>query len=116
MRIVEGKPWAREAVRARFPILAADEYQDLGVSLHRTVVILCRVEGVRLLAVGDPDQSIYGFVGAQPELLQKLCESDGIEVVRLRFNYRCGTTIVTASEAILQEKRGMKQGEDTLAQ
>jgi DNA helicase-2/ATP-dependent DNA helicase PcrA len=106
MRIVEGKPWVREALRARFPILTVDEYQDLGVSLHRIVVILCRVGGVRLLAVGDPDQSIYGFVGAQPELLQKLCDSDGIEVVRLRFNYRCGATIVTASETILQEKRG----------
>ena len=70
------------------------------------VVVLCRVGGVRLLAVGDPDQSIYGFVGAQPELLQNLCEFDGIEVVRLRFNYRCGTTIVAASETILQEKRG----------
>jgi superfamily I DNA/RNA helicase len=62
--------------------------------------------GVRLLAVGDPDQSIYGFTGAKPELLHELSELPGIESVRLRFNYRCGKTIVKASEVALGEERG----------
>jgi len=38
-----------------------DEYQDLGLPLHRMVLALMNKAGVRIIAVGDPDQSIYGF-------------------------------------------------------
>jgi len=83
-----------------------DEYQDLGLPLHRIVLSLCFGAGVRLFAVGDPDQSIYGFAGADPALLTQLSETEGIERVQLRFNYRCGQTIIDASEVALGEKRG----------
>jgi len=61
-----------------------------------------------LFAVGDADQSIYGFAGAMPKLLKELSEMDGIEKVPLRFNYRSGKEIVEASEAALGEVRGYK--------
>jgi DNA helicase-2/ATP-dependent DNA helicase PcrA len=105
LRLVEDHAWVRSALRARFPILVVDEYQDLGLPLHRIVLSLCLRAGIRLLAVGDPDQSIYGFTGANPELLQELCRFENFEVVRLRFNYRSGKTIVKASEAALGERR-----------
>ena len=106
LRMVESSPWIRRAIRARFPVLVVDEYQDLGVPLHRLVMSLCIRGGIRLLAVGDPDQSIYGFTGARPELLRALAERDELETVRLRFNYRSGKTLVTAAEAALGERRG----------
>ncbi len=105
LRLVEEHPWVRSALRARFPILVVDEYQDLGLPLHRIVLSLCLRAGIRLLAVGDPDQSIYGFTGANPELLQELCRFKDFEVVRLRFNYRSGKTIVKAAAAALGEER-----------
>jgi len=108
LRLIEQHSWVRQAVKARFPILVVDEYQDLGLPLHRIVLSLCFGGGVRLLAVGDPDQSIYGFTGAQPELLEKLSEKEGIERILLPFNYRSGKTIIEASEIALGETRGYK--------
>ncbi len=105
VRALRANEWLREALLAKFPILAVDEYQDLGRALHRMVMGLCFSAGMRLFAVGDADQSIYGFTGAHPELLQQLAERDDVETVRLRLNYRCGSKIVTASGYALGEER-----------
>ncbi len=70
------------------------------------VMSLCFEAGVRLFAVGDPDQSIYGFTGARPDLLKELAEREDVERVELRLNYRSGRTIVAACEHALGEHRG----------
>lgn len=105
LRLIERYSWIRNALNAKFPILVVDEYQDLGEVLHRLVLALCFNAGIRLIAVGDADQSIYGFAGAKPELLKELAELENVEKVSLRFNYRCGKTIITASEVALGEIR-----------
>ena len=104
--LVESHEWVRRALTAKFPILAVDEYQDLGVPLHRMVMSLCFRAGVRLFAVGDADQSIYGFTGAKPELLRQLSERKDVKAVTLPFNYRSSPEIVAAGEAVLGEERG----------
>ncbi|MDO8629061.1 MAG: UvrD-helicase domain-containing protein [Phycisphaerales bacterium] len=106
LQLIQSRRWVRRALRARFPVIVVDEYQDLGVPLHRIVGSLCFRGGSRLFAVGDPDQSIYGFTGARPELLRELADSPRVESVRLPFNYRSGPTIVRASEIALGEERG----------
>lgn len=110
LQLVERHEWVRKALRARFPVLVVDEYQDLGHALHRIVLCLCFAARMRLVAVGDPDQSIYGFTGAEPALLQQLAKRDGIESVQLQLNYRCGPTIIRASEIALGETRGFQSG------
>jgi DNA helicase-2/ATP-dependent DNA helicase PcrA len=112
LRLIEENSWVRRSLQARFPILVVDEYQDLGLPLHRIVLALCFKGGIRLFAVGDPDQSIYGFAGANPELLKALSAMPGVEQIRLRFNYRSGQKIIDASEAALGEVRGYKASED----
>ncbi|MFP5434410.1 MAG: 3'-5' exonuclease, partial [Alphaproteobacteria bacterium] len=97
--------WIRAALRARFPVLFVDEYQDLGYALHELVLLLCFAGGMRLFAVGDADQSIYGFTGADPELLQSLVARADVRVLRLRFNYRSGAKIIRASMGALGEER-----------
>ncbi|HEY3382632.1 MAG TPA: ATP-dependent helicase [Vicinamibacterales bacterium] len=106
VRAMRGHPWVQRAILAKYPVLFVDEYQDLGSALHRMVMGLCFTTGVRLFAVGDVDQSIYGFTGANPTLLQRLAARPDVEVVRLRLNYRSGAAIVTASEYALGEERG----------
>ena len=110
LQLVEQHEWVQKALRARFPVLVVDEYQDLGHALHRIVLCLCFKAKMRLVAVGDPDQSIYGFTGAEPALLQDLARRNGIEPVQLQLNYRCGPTIIQASEVALGEVRGFKSG------
>jgi DNA helicase-2/ATP-dependent DNA helicase PcrA len=102
---VEGIPFVRAALVAKFPVLMVDEYQDLGVPLHRLVVALFR-DGTRVFAVGDPDQSIYGFNGAMPELLDELHAKHSIPRVVLGFNYRCAQAIVAGASALLGERAG----------
>jgi superfamily I DNA/RNA helicase len=104
--------WVQRAILAKYPILAVDEYQDLGRALHRMVLGLCFKTGIRLFAVGDVDQSIYGFTGAHPDLLQQVAEREDVEEIRLRLNYRCGSRIVTASEYALGEVRGYSAPDD----
>ena len=112
LQLIEQREWVRKALYARFPILVVDEYQDLGHALHRMVLCLCFEANMRLIAVGDPDQSIYGFNGAEPAQLQNLAKCDGIEAVRLQLNYRCGPSIIRASEIALGETRGFESRVD----
>jgi len=100
--------WVLPLVQARFPVLAVDEYQDLGVPLHRIVKRLAFDGGVRLFAVGDPDQSIYGFTGADGSLLLELSERCDVESIRLEINYRSAGRIIRASEMALGEERGYR--------
>jgi DNA helicase-2/ATP-dependent DNA helicase PcrA len=104
-RLIRDHSWIRAALRARFPVLFVDEYQDLGHALHELVLLLCFVGGIRLFAVGDADQSIYGFTGANPELLQGLIARPDVRAIRLRFNYRSGNKIIRASLGALGEER-----------
>jgi DNA helicase II / ATP-dependent DNA helicase PcrA len=105
-RLVAEQDWVLPLVQARFPVLAVDEYQDLGVPLHRIVKRLAFHGGVRLFAVGDADQTIYGFAGADGNLLLELAEREDVETVRLRLNYRSAGRIIRASELALGESRG----------
>ncbi|MFJ5483749.1 ATP-dependent helicase [Pectobacterium actinidiae] len=105
-RLIVENDWVLPLVQAKFPVLAVDEYQDLGVALHRIVKRLAFDGGVRLFAVGDADQSIYGFTGADGALLMELAARRDIELVRLQLNYRSGAGIVNASEMALGEARG----------
>jgi DNA helicase-2/ATP-dependent DNA helicase PcrA len=111
VRALRDNEWIQRALYAKYPVLAVDEYQDLGRALHRMVMGLCFSAGMRLFAVGDVDQSIYGFTGAYPELLQQLSERDDVQTVRLRLNYRCGSRIVAASEYALGQVRDYEAAE-----
>lgn len=105
VRALRENEWLQRALLAKYPVLVVDEYQDLGRALHQMVMGLCFSTGMRLFAVGDPDQSIYEFTGAHPELLRRLAERTDVEAVRLRLNYRSGSQIVTASSYALGEDR-----------
>ncbi|KAF1716114.1 ATP-dependent helicase [Pseudoxanthomonas wuyuanensis] len=116
VRALRSNPWLQRALLAKYPVLVVDEYQDLGAALHRMVLGLCFSAGMRLFAVGDIDQSIYGFTGARPSLLKSLSEREDVQTVPLRLNYRCGNRIVAASRVALGHDRdyeaakGAKQG------
>jgi DNA helicase-2/ATP-dependent DNA helicase PcrA len=110
-RLIAEHDWVLPLVQAKFPVLAVDEYQDLGVALDRIVRRLAFEGDVRLFAVGDPDQSIYGFTGADGALLSELAERDDVERVQLQLNYRSAARIVSASEMALGEVRGYQSSD-----
>lgn len=110
-RLVSEHDWVLPLLQAKFPVLAVDEYQDLGVALHRIVKRVAFDGGMRLFAVGEPDQSIYGFTGADGALLLELAERDDVERVQLQLNYRSASRIVSASELALGEARGYQSND-----
>lgn len=110
-RLVNEHDWVLKLIRAKFPVLAVDEYQDLGAALDRIVRRLTFDAGVRLIAVGDADQSVYGFTGANSELLEELSKENDIETIRLKINYRSGTGIIEVAQRALGKDRGYESSE-----
>lgn len=107
VRLLDTHPEIVSVVRAQFPVVMVDEYQDLGAGLHRLVESLLRA-GVEITAVGDADQSIYGWAGGDPVYLEALCDRHDFTVRRLETNYRCGSAVVAAAEFALTQQRGWK--------
>jgi DNA helicase II / ATP-dependent DNA helicase PcrA len=112
---VEQHAFVRRALAARYPHLYIDEYQDLAPGLDRLVRALCfdYTANAELFAVGDPFQSIYGWTGSRPELLDELKDRPGVTVVPLDINYRSGNEIIRISSQALGEERevrGLREG------
>ncbi|MFH1950152.1 MAG: ATP-dependent helicase [Pseudomonadota bacterium] len=101
LSMIEKEPYVRRCLCARYPWFVIDEYQDLGYPLHRIVLSLLETKAIRVFAVGDPDQSIYGFTGANPKYLEELTEREDMVSVRLGLNYRSGQNIIDGAEVIL---------------
>ena len=96
-----------EALKARvcgsLDHLFVDEFQDLNESQFELVQILAG--SVRVFAIGDPDQAIYGFRGSDPEFFFRFAGMDGVGQVFLTRNYRCPAAIVAAAGALISHNR-----------
>lgn len=103
VEIVEDHGWVCRALAAAFPLVYVDEYQDLPPGLDRLVRqwALPPDNDATLFAVGDPDQSIFAFSGAHPELLMRLAAEPNVVSVRLRRNYRSGQFIIDSASSAL---------------
>ena len=99
--LLRKEEYVRRALEAKFPWILVDEYQDFGLVSHEIILTLLTRTNVKIFAVGDPDQSIYGFQGASPEYLNELAERPDVATFRLTKNYRCPQAIVDASERVL---------------
>ena len=88
-----------EQAHWRYRHLAVDEFQDVNPAQFRLVRAVLG-ERSDLCAVGDPNQAIYGWNGADPGLLSSLPEViSGLEVVLLDANHRCSPQVVAAAGA-----------------
>lgn len=99
--LIRRQQFVRHALEARFPFLVVDEYQDLGYPLHLIVRLIMRGTNIEVFAVGDPDQSIYGFAGADPKYLRDLANDTSVHRIELEMNYRCAQRIIDGSQVAL---------------
>jgi len=104
LNMLENQPHIRRCLSARYPWFVVDEYQDLGYPLHRIVLCLLNSKSVKMFAVGDPDQSIYGFTGANPKYLQDLTKREDMVPIRLGLNYRSGQKIINGAGFVLDSE------------
>ena len=95
-----------DSVRWRTRHLFVDEMQDVNPAQFRLLMSLLADEP-DLFVVGDPNQSVYGFNGADPTLLERLPDIlRGTEVIRLDENHRCTPQVVAVATAILRAGGG----------
>jgi len=77
----------------KYDFILVDECQDLSAA-QRVFIQKCLAHGGRLIFVGDPNQAIYGFAGADSESFEKLTQIDNTVVMPLNECFRCGKEII----------------------
>lgn len=90
--------------QSRFKFILVDEFQDIN-EVQFLVMRFLAGEQKNILAVGDDDQSIYGFRGANPMIMQKFAEDFQAKQVVLNKNYRSGRKIIETSMQIIEENQ-----------
>jgi superfamily I DNA/RNA helicase len=102
LRLFREHPDSLAACRAKYQYVMVDEYQDTNASQFELVHSLTK-EHRNFCVVGDDDQSIYGWRGAEIANLLNLEEHfPEVKIVKLEQNYRSTTTILNAANAIIK--------------
>jgi DNA helicase-2/ATP-dependent DNA helicase PcrA len=87
--------------RGRFQWISVDEFQDVDEQQYRLLTLLAPPDG-NLCVIGDPNQAIYGFRGADASCFDRFRHDyPAASTVRLTRNYRSSGTIVAASAQVI---------------
>ncbi|MEW5308518.1 MAG: hypothetical protein WDW38_000471 [Sanguina aurantia] len=101
LRILEADEECREVWRERLRYLLVDEYQDTNDAQYRLLKVLTGERG-GITCVGDDDQSIYAWRGANPENIDQLGHDwPNLRVIKLEQNYRCGKRILRTANQLI---------------
>lgn len=108
VKLLDQNPDICELYRAKFRYIMVDEYQDTNETQYRAVMKLASGSG-NICVVGDDDQSIYSFRGADVRLILKF-EKDfpGARVIKLEENYRSTKTILDAANCVISNNTKRK--------
>ena len=95
--LLAGTPGIAAGLRARWPQVSVDEYQDIDAAQYEVLRAISG-DGAGLTAIGDPDQSIYSFRGADVGIFGRFtADFPAASTVELTTNYRSSPAIVTAA-------------------
>ena len=102
LRLFSQHPEALQACRAKYQYVMVDEYQDTNAAQFQLVhALTCQHRN--LCVVGDDDQSIYGWRGAEiANLLDMEKHFPDVKVIKLEQNYRSTDTILKAANALIK--------------
>ena len=107
VKLLEEHEDAARAVNRRFKYVLVDEYQDTNPLQYRLVTLLAK--GGEICVVGDDDQSIYRFAGADiKNILAFEHQFQDAKVIRLEQNYRSTNTILTAANEVIAHNKNRK--------
>jgi DNA helicase-2/ATP-dependent DNA helicase PcrA len=108
VRLLDEFPEVRRRYQERFQWILVDEYQDTNPVQYRLIKLLAG-ERRNLCVVGDDDQSIYSWRGADiRNILEFEKDFPGVRVVRLEQNYRSTATILKAAGEVVRLNFGRK--------
>lgn len=102
VKLLEINSMVRETYRMRFRAMLVDEFQDTNDIQYKWLDLLRNPEKMFVMAVGDDDQSIYGFRGANPRNMQRFIKEIACNnVIRLEQNYRSLPHILAAANGVI---------------
>ena len=91
-----------ESYRASAKHLLVDEYQDINADQHRLITLLTSGQPEGLFAVGDDDQSVYGFRGGDPKYIRNFSSDfPGAKVLQLQMSRRCLKNILDCAVSVV---------------
>ncbi|MCK9590355.1 MAG: UvrD-helicase domain-containing protein, partial [Terrimicrobiaceae bacterium] len=103
VRLLDEHPGVREKWRSRFRHMLVDEFQDTNSLQLRLVSLLASAEPPNVCVVGDDDQSIYGWRGAEvSNILEFEKHFRNPEIIRLEQNYRSTNAILGAANRLIR--------------
>lgn len=99
-------PQVLEHYQGRFRQILVDEFQDTNTIQYAWLRVLAGAH-IPVVAVGDDDQSIYGWRGAKIENIQRFTEDfSATQTIRLEQNYRSTQTILQAANGVIAQNSG----------
>ena len=105
VQILNSNEIVRRQIQHRFRVIMVDEYQDSNVAQFMLLHALSGVQdgsGTYVCVVGDDDQSIYKFRGAEVQNILRVPEQfEGTKIIRLERNYRSTGKILKAADAVV---------------
>ena len=107
LRLFQDNPDILADYQRRFRYILVDEYQDTNVAQYLWLRLLAGGGSPNICCVGDDDQSIYGWRGAQVDNILRF-EKDfpGATVIRLERNYRSKGHILAAASGLIAHNQG----------
>lgn len=97
-------PTIAQSYRTRFQWVLVDEYQDVNHAQYVILKGLCPPPDANIFAIGDPNQAIYGFRGADVRFIKQFADDyPSARIYTLSTSYRCTDTIVSASNQVISQ-------------
>ncbi|MDR0638106.1 MAG: ATP-dependent helicase [Spirochaetaceae bacterium] len=115
VEILRNNPAIKARIHDRFRVIMVDEYQDANIAQFELLRELY-ADGAYICVVGDDDQSIYSFRGAEVQnILQFPQKFDGVDTIRLVRNYRSVAPILNLAGIVVNNNAG-RLGKELVAE
>ncbi len=105
LELFRKRPDVLEKWQRKFRYILVDEFQDINQAQYEVIRLLALPQD-NLFAVGDDDQSVYGFRGAKPEIMQDFCRDyPDSKTIVLDVNYRCAAHIADGAACLIAHNK-----------
>ncbi len=109
VKLFSENPAILSIYRNRYKWILIDEYQDINFTQYQLIRMLMPDKYSNLCVIGDPNQAIYGFRGADVKFIKRFIEDyPDAAVYRLMKSYRCSDLILQASSQVIQSEPSEK--------